>query len=106
VPLASQPIATHPEKPATDHPVLWRPLDADDTVADVLVAPRLTEENGYECVFVVRAATVDGAEAIALDALDRALRAALRELPKRRVDTYFNIHLRRPQPLHPHDDTS
>jgi hypothetical protein len=81
-------------------------LDADDTVANVLVAPRLIEENGYECVFVVRAATVDGAEAIALDALDRALRAALRELPKRRVDTYFNIHLRRPQPLHPHDDTS
>jgi hypothetical protein len=81
-------------------------LRADDTVADVLVAPRVTDDNGYEWVFVVRAATVDDAEVLAEHAIDRAVdrafQTALREL---RTDVYFDTYVRRPQPLDARDDT-
>lgn len=81
-------------------------LRADEMVSGVLVAPRLTKDNGYECVFVVRAATVDDANAIALDAIERAVRSALHELPRRRMSMYFDTYIQRPQPLEPQDFTA
>jgi hypothetical protein len=53
--------------------------------------------------FVVRAATVGDAEAIALHAIDRAFQTALREL---RTDMYLDSYVRRPQPLDPQDNTN